>query len=86
MQRWITLVFVWTTYVLASVNDPATNAAPCPVIIFSHGLGGSRDGYEYLGRHWASHGYVSVHSTHIGSDTSALKGTLRPLTRSNSPA
>ena len=33
---------------------PADCNTPCPVIIFSHGLGGSRDGYEYLGRHWAS--------------------------------
>jgi dienelactone hydrolase len=45
-------------------------AGPFPVIIFSHGLGGSREGYEYLGRHWASHGYVSVHLQHIGSDDS----------------
>ena len=30
-----------------------------PIIIFSHGLGGSRDSYEYLGRHWAGCGYVS---------------------------
>ena len=52
---------------------PATNTVPCPVIVFSHGLGGSRDGYEYLGRHWASHGYVSVHPTHLGSDTSVLR-------------
>ena len=52
---------------------PITNTAPCPIIIFSHGLGGSRDGYEYLGRHWASRGYVSVHPTHIGSDTSILR-------------
>jgi predicted dienelactone hydrolase len=35
---------------------PKSGAGPFPVIIFSHGLGGSRDGYEYLGRHWASHG------------------------------
>jgi dienelactone hydrolase len=45
-----------------------------PVIIFSHGLGGTREGYEYLGRHWASHGYVSVHLQHIGSDDSAWRG------------
>lgn len=57
---------------------PATNSTPCPVIIFSHGLGGSREGYEYLGRHWASYGYLSVHLTHIGSDTSVMTGTLRP--------
>jgi dienelactone hydrolase len=48
---------------------PTTGAGPFPVIIFSHGLGGSRDGYEYLGRYWASHGYVSVHVQHLGSDS-----------------
>jgi predicted dienelactone hydrolase len=47
---------------------PATGNGPFPVIVFSHGLGGSRDGYEFLGRNWASHGYVSVHLQHIGSD------------------
>src|ERR1043166_7563974 len=47
---------------------PSTGNGPFPIIIFSHGLGGSRDGYEYLGRYWTSHGYVSVHVQHIGSD------------------
>jgi predicted dienelactone hydrolase len=47
---------------------PKTGSGPFPIIIFSHGLGGTRDAYEYLGRHWASHGYVSVHLQHIGSD------------------
>ena len=41
-----------------------------PVIIFSHGLGGSRQGYAYLGNHWASYGYICVHLQHIGSDES----------------
>jgi predicted dienelactone hydrolase len=45
----------------------------CPLIIFSHGLGGSREGYGYLGEAWASHGYVVIHVTHIGSDTSVLR-------------
>ena len=48
---------------------PAKGAGPFPVIIFSHGLGGSREGYEYLGRYWAGCGYVSVHLQHLGSDT-----------------
>lgn len=48
--------------------SPSTNLAPFPVIIFSHGLGGTRDTYEYLGRHWASHGYFVVHVQHLGSD------------------
>jgi len=50
----------------------------CPVIIFSHGLGGSREGYAYLGEHWASCGYVSVHVQHHGSDREILH-SLRPL-------
>lgn len=37
---------------------------PLPVVVFSHGLGGSRLGYGYLGRAWAAHGYVSVHPSH----------------------
>ena len=40
---------------------PKSGEGPFPVIVFSHGLGGSREGYAYLGDHWASHGYVSGH-------------------------
>jgi len=58
---------------------PAAAAGPLPVIIFSHGLGGSREGYEYLGRYWAAHGYVSVHLQHKGSDTEVWKGKAEPL-------
>lgn len=53
---------------------PVGAGAPCPVIIFSHGLGGSREGYRYLGESWAAHGYISVHVQHAGSDTSAILG------------
>ncbi|MEI6108343.1 MAG: dienelactone hydrolase [Opitutae bacterium] len=49
-----------------------------PIIIFSHGLGGSREGYGYLGEHWASYGYISVHLQHLGSDREVLR-SLRPL-------
>jgi len=49
-----------------------------PVIVFSHGLGGSRESYSYLGEHWASCGYVSVHVQHHGSDKDVMRG-LRPL-------
>jgi predicted dienelactone hydrolase len=58
---------------------PAQGAGPFPVIIFSHGLGGSREGYQYLGRHWASHGYVSVHLQHFGSDRSVWENSWNPL-------
>jgi predicted dienelactone hydrolase len=53
---------------------PKTGAGPLPVVIFSHGLGGSREGYEYLGRHWAGCGYVAVHLQHEGSDDAVWKG------------
>jgi predicted dienelactone hydrolase len=54
---------------------PADCNTPCPLIIFSHGLGGSREGYEYLGQRWASWGYVSVHVQHKGSDSEVWENT-----------
>jgi len=48
--------------------------AACPVVIFSHGLAGSKDGYDFLGKRWAEHGYVSIHPDHPGSDTAAFRG------------
>lgn len=48
-----------------------TNAAA--VVLFSHGLGGSREGCAYLGEHWAARGYVAVFLQHPGSDESVWK-------------
>lgn len=45
-----------------------------PVVIWSHGLGGSRDGAAFLGRYIASHGYVVVNIQHHGTDTSLWEG------------
>jgi predicted dienelactone hydrolase len=42
--------------------------AQAPVVMFSHGLGGSRDNNAYLGEHWARRGYVAVFIQHPGSD------------------
>jgi predicted dienelactone hydrolase len=44
--------------------------SPAPVVLFSHGLGGSREGSAFLGRHWAGRGYVAVFLQHPGSDAS----------------
>ncbi len=52
---------------------PKEGTRPLPIIIFSHGLGGSRENYEYLGQHWAGCGYVSVHLQHLGSDDGVWK-------------
>jgi predicted dienelactone hydrolase len=53
---------------------PDTPQGKFPVIIFSHGAGGSREGYSYLGQYWAGFGYVCVHLQHIGSDDSVWRG------------
>jgi predicted dienelactone hydrolase len=49
------------------------SAKPAPVILFSHGLGGSRDNNPYLGNHWAKRGYLVVFVQHPGSDESVWK-------------
>ena len=41
-----------------------------PVVLFSHGLGGTRAGSKFLGEHWAARGYVAVFLQHPGSDDS----------------
>lgn len=51
----------------------ASTTGPAPVILFSHGLGGNRDGSSFLGRHWAARGYIAVFLQHPGSDESVWK-------------
>lgn len=63
----------------AKVYMPNRLSLQSPIIIFSHGLGGSRERCAYLGEYWASNGYVSVHLQHFGSDETVWKGKLRPL-------
>ncbi|MEZ6124412.1 MAG: dienelactone hydrolase [Planctomycetaceae bacterium] len=50
---------------------PAEKEAP--VLLFSHGLGGSRDMGRFLGEHWARRHYVVVFLQHPGSDESIWK-------------
>jgi dienelactone hydrolase len=49
-----------------------------PLVVFSHGLGGSRKGYRYLASHWAKAGIASLHPQHVGSDDDLWRGN--PLT------
>ena len=44
-----------------------------PVILFSHGLGGSVAGGTRWGEAWSAHGYVCVHLQHHGSDEALWK-------------
>ena len=52
---------------------PATKQA-APVVLFSHGLGGSCQNNPYLGKHWSARGYAVVFVQHPGSDESVWRG------------
>src|SRR5450755_2938173 len=56
------------------------NEKPAPVVLFSHGLGGSRAGSEFLGEQWAARGYLAVFVQHPGSDE-AVWENAPPLER-----
>ena len=59
------------------IRYPEGASGPVPVVIFSHGLGGSRRGAVYYADHLVSHGYVVVLVQHPGSDVSIWR-TIRP--------
>ena len=54
---------------------------PAPLIVFSHGLGGSRADNPYLGQHWAQRGYFVVFLQHPGSDSSVWRDARPGETR-----
>jgi predicted dienelactone hydrolase len=47
---------------------------PVPLVVFSHGIGGSRFGYSWLGSHLAGAGIASLHLQHVGSDRALWRG------------
>jgi predicted dienelactone hydrolase len=55
---------------------PTSGKAPYPVVIFSHGLGGSRDGASYLGDAWTAAGYFVIYVQHPGSDTAVWSSAM----------
>ncbi len=74
-SRFTTRNLDWTDVVRnrtvpARLYLPVASHAPgsVPLVVFSHGIGGSRDGYRYLGRYLAANGYASLHVQHVGSD------------------
>ena len=56
------------------VYSPVGLNQPAPVVLFSPGLGGSRDAAPYLGLALAKAGYVAIFLQHPGSDSALLKG------------
>jgi pimeloyl-ACP methyl ester carboxylesterase len=78
--------FAWTDVARARevparlyLPESAQPGSPVPLVVFSHGLGGSRFGYSYLGRHWASLGIASLHVQHEGSDRAVWFGNIFKL-------
>jgi dienelactone hydrolase len=57
----------------------AADTGPAPLLVFSHGIGGSRAGYGYLGRHLASQGVAALHLQHVGSDRGLWMGNVLTL-------
>lgn len=55
-------------------SETATSGQPVPLVVFSHGIGGSREGYTYIGKHLAANGIAALHVQHEGSDRSLWFG------------
>lgn len=60
--------------------DAATHRGPRPVLLFSHGLGGTREGGAVWGEAWAAAGFVVLHLQHAGSDLAAVRGVTHSFT------
>jgi predicted dienelactone hydrolase len=77
----------------AAAEEPVRTPAAHPLVIFSHGAGGSRDAFDQLSSHWANCGYIVIHPTHSDSvhlrrregqpirSREALFRAVRPLER-----
>ncbi|MEW5984613.1 MAG: hypothetical protein AB1806_19855 [Acidobacteriota bacterium] len=77
-------------YPQVAPSDPAR----FPIVIFSHGAGGSRSAFTALTSHWATHGYIVILPTHAdsielrrrqGEDLSRLRRDLDGLRRDVRP-
>jgi predicted dienelactone hydrolase len=61
-----------------SKKDNSNNTcAGFPVILFSHGLGGTYDRCSYLSRMWSSFGFIVISVQHPGSDERIWRGKIR---------
>ena len=59
-------------YKIYGINNPSIGKRP--LIIWSHGLGGGRDGAGFISRFLAEYGYFVMHIQHAGTDTSLWEG------------
>lgn len=56
-----------------------SGARKVPVVIYSHGGGGTRESGTQYGEHLASHGIASLHLQHVGSDRDAFRSNARQI-------
>ncbi len=61
------------------------SAKPLGVMVYSHGLGGKKEGGDYWGNAWSNAGLLVVHVQHPGSDAPSLKGGLTALRKASQP-
>ena len=61
------------------------SGAPVGVVVYSHGLGGKKEGGDVWGEAWAAAGLVVVHLQHPGSDAASLKGGFSALRKAMQP-
>jgi len=52
---------------------PADRKDKTPIVVWSHGVFGSRESASYLGEHLASHGIAALHLQHPGTDASLIE-------------
>ena len=52
------------------------SSRPVPLVVFSHGIGGSRQGYSWLGKQFARNGIAALHLQHVGSDRRLWTGNI----------
>jgi predicted dienelactone hydrolase len=64
---------------------PAT-PGPWPLVVYSHGLGGSREGGDAWGEAWRAAGIAVLHLQHPGSDSQVLRSGPRALRAAATPA
>ena len=53
---------------------PAGSGLRAPVVVWSHGLGGSRDGAGFISRALTADGYAVLHVQHAGTDSGLWEG------------
>jgi predicted dienelactone hydrolase len=58
---------------------------PLGVMVYSHGLGGKKEGGDAWGKAWSGAGLLVVHMQHPGSDAASLKGGFNALRLASTP-